>query len=279
MSNHVSSLVYKRVIGSSIRKAVLAYMADKASDDGSGVWASKATIAAELECSPTSVKKCIREFCEEGLCAEVGKRKFSNGFTYVYDLHLDAIEALPTISSNKGVISDGVTGRPRHQATPTGSLGDPQGGHQATPNHPKTQENPNVSAEPPHTEDELDNLFEDFWNAHPRRVRRDETKTAFLQAVADGVDPQAIINGARRYANEQHGNAKQFLCMSINWIEQKRWEDQPEHGEVDRDKLRETLTDSILSHVPAVREAGKRSWQKYFPGESFPEKPQDGEAA
>lgn len=78
-----------------LRKAVLAYMADRASDNGCGVWASKMTIAGEIECSKQAVIKTIKAFILEGVISEVGKRKTQGGYTVIYDLNLDVIKALP----------------------------------------------------------------------------------------------------------------------------------------------------------------------------------------
>ena len=45
MSNLVSNLIQTKKVGSLTKKAILMYMADKASDDGSGIWVSKANMA------------------------------------------------------------------------------------------------------------------------------------------------------------------------------------------------------------------------------------------
>jgi hypothetical protein len=60
VSNHVSSEVCKRLLGSATRKALLALMADKASDYGTGIWASKQTMADELEVSKQTVITTIK---------------------------------------------------------------------------------------------------------------------------------------------------------------------------------------------------------------------------
>ena len=97
MSNLVSVLVYHRKFGSAPLKAVAAYMADKASDNGAGVFCSKGTIAAETELSRSTVYKALDELVARGLISEVGQRPCKNGFTVVYDMNLSAIFALPEI--------------------------------------------------------------------------------------------------------------------------------------------------------------------------------------
>ena len=40
MSKHVAALVYRKRIGAMVKQAVMAYCAERANDDGSGIWAS-----------------------------------------------------------------------------------------------------------------------------------------------------------------------------------------------------------------------------------------------
>lgn len=95
MSRSVATLVYSRQVGSMARKAVLAYMADRANDDGSGVWAAKQRIADEIECSKQTVITTVKALVADGLISETGRRPNSNGYTVEYCLNLDAIARLP----------------------------------------------------------------------------------------------------------------------------------------------------------------------------------------
>lgn len=95
MSRDVAALVYSRQVGSMARKAILAYFAERANDDGSGIWSSKQRIADEIECSKQTVITTIKGLIADGLVAEAGHRKTSNGYTVVYDIILPAVLALP----------------------------------------------------------------------------------------------------------------------------------------------------------------------------------------
>jgi biotin operon repressor len=95
MSRSLATLVYSKTVGSMARKAVLAYMADRANDDGTGVWAAKQRIADEVECSKQTVITTIAGLIEDGLLIEVGHRKMSNGYTVDYSIIVDAVAALP----------------------------------------------------------------------------------------------------------------------------------------------------------------------------------------
>jgi len=112
MSNHLISLAYKVQVGSLLRKSVLVLLADKASDDGSGIWASKQTIADELCCSKQAVIKTMQEFQDEGLLVEMGRKKHRNGYTITYALKIASLEALPRVKRWADNPSTVLTGQP-----------------------------------------------------------------------------------------------------------------------------------------------------------------------
>lgn len=97
MSNHLTSMVYKRDLGSIARKAVMVLLADKASDDGSGIWASKQRMADELCASKQTVLNTLKSLAADGLIAEVGKRKCANGYTVEYAINTEKLDAVPLV--------------------------------------------------------------------------------------------------------------------------------------------------------------------------------------
>lgn len=99
MSNKVSVLVYSRKIGSPVRKAVLVYFAERASDNGEGIWASKSTIADAIECGRSTVIRTINDFVSEGILRQVGTRKCRTGETVEYAMMLPVIASLPKVKS------------------------------------------------------------------------------------------------------------------------------------------------------------------------------------
>jgi DnaA N-terminal domain len=98
MSWELVSEAYKHTLGTTLRKALIVFLADKASDDGSGIFTSKPTMAATLDAGITSIKRTLAEFKEEGLITEIGTRKCPNGYTIEYRLNVEALEALPLTS-------------------------------------------------------------------------------------------------------------------------------------------------------------------------------------
>lgn len=91
MSNVITGQVRRRKVGSPTRKAVLMFMADCASDDGSGIWTSKSNMAADLEMGRRTVQNSIDDLAADGLISVAGHRKCKNGFTVEYRINLDAV--------------------------------------------------------------------------------------------------------------------------------------------------------------------------------------------
>ncbi len=157
MSKHIVSLVYRKTVGSMARKAILNYCADRANDDGSGIWASKTRIALEVECSKRTVIDTIKGLCADGLMREAGKRKVGHGYVVVYAINVRAVSALPNAVPDEEIfappeVEDGedFTGadlHPCNQFTPRGETGSPQEVKPLHPNLPLTVLKPSLSEE------------------------------------------------------------------------------------------------------------------------------------
>ena len=73
-----------------------------------------------------------------------------------------------------------------------------------------------------------DALFEDFWNAYPRKIAKKEAMKKFTKAVKDGADPNTIIAGAKTYATSVVGKEQKYVAHPTTWLNQGRWEDEAE---------------------------------------------------
>lgn len=236
MSNVVSALVQKRKVGSPTRKAILMFMASCASDDGTGVWSSKATMARDLEMGKRTVQVSIDDLVSQGLISEVGTRSCAHGFTVEYRMNLDAICALePTnpngVRKDKSGRSDIVSDRPKQTGAgdapvqdvhPTGAGDAPQDVQDVHPNLTGTVQEPMCAADAAH---HTNLAFQEFWKAYPRPRDRNQTEQAFTSAIASGADPSGIISAAKAYAKEQAGNGRTFMAYSDTWLVKRRWED------------------------------------------------------
>jgi hypothetical protein len=132
MSNHLISQAYRRDLRTVMRKAVMVLFADKASDDGSGIYASKQTMADELCCSKQSVIDTIKGLLSDGLVREVGQRRNSNGFTVEYGIQVDALRALPLVACHAKHRSAKLTGQPAGPVNDIDPTSQPAGPDQST---------------------------------------------------------------------------------------------------------------------------------------------------
>lgn len=132
MSNHLTSEVDKRQVGSMARTAVMRIMADKASDDGSGIWASKQRMAEELGTTRQTVITTIKNLIDDGLISEFGQRPCENGYTVEYMINVQALRALPLVPSHEKSQQEEVT---RQAALPVKQL---YGTRQASLPHPSS---------------------------------------------------------------------------------------------------------------------------------------------
>ena len=74
MSWKVANLCDERKFGSPVRKQIIMFLADKASDDGSGIWCSKGTVHRHTELGESTVKRTIGNFLDEPFRSLLGNR-------------------------------------------------------------------------------------------------------------------------------------------------------------------------------------------------------------
>ncbi|MDE5461151.1 helix-turn-helix domain-containing protein [Bradyrhizobium sp. CSS354] len=68
--------------------------------------------------------------------------------------------------------------------------------------------------------------FPEFWLAYPKRVAKAQAEKAFAAAIRRGADPAALIDGAKRYANERARQDPKFTKHPATWINAECWLDQ-----------------------------------------------------
>lgn len=253
MSNEVTTIAQKRVVGSATRKTVLMYLADRASDDGSGIWTSKAHIAADTELSKRSVQNVMNQFEEEGLLVKVGTKACTNGFTYEYRLDMPLVLSLPSTREDqlRGAGDSPVRGVKEihgvHHVHPTGAGDSPHGVHHVHPNHPLTTHEPPktranapdlFSADSPQPAericpDAIELGFQEFWNeiwpTHKRKVGKIDCQKIYRTACegkhpkAAKVGPDTLNRAARAYIASLRGDMT-YLKGPKPWLNQPGWE-------------------------------------------------------
>lgn len=80
-----------------------------------------------------------------------------------------------------------------------------------------TQEDPTTRAEV---------LFDAFWQAYPRRTAKADARKAWAKACTK-ADPDAIVEGARRYAADPNLPPAEYVPHPATWLNGERWADGP----------------------------------------------------
>src|SRR6056297_2705219 len=253
MSWRVANACAERKFGSATRKQIIMFFADKASDDGSGIWCSKGTIQRHTELGETTVKRIISEFLREGILVETGRRPCRNGYTVVYRIMIDRIRTLESIGEPD--LDTGSTMDPVQPGPGTGSTVDGVRGPQRTPNHPKTIHKPPTrtreaaeEAENPETEKILAAYPED-------RIRnRRTTRRLITEALKGGAAADDLLQAVKTYANESEGYTRSKVCFSDNWFKMRRWETRLAQIQADRGKAEEAEAKGRANLVGWIRD-------------------------
>lgn len=245
MSRHVAALVYSKKIGSMARKSILAYCAERANDDGSGMWASKLRIAKEVECSKQTVIDTFKAFVLEGVLLEVGKRKTTNGFVFEYDLSIhiikgmeDAVEDKYSVGKMRGPDLDG-----SNELTPRGQATGPQEVKPLDPNRPLTVPEPSIgddlfgsgaseqspcSANVDLIKDGFDKFWAMIWPVHFRKSGKTDCFKVYRSACdgdhpkSEKISPEALNDATRHYIASVKD--MQYLSGPLPWLRKPGWE-------------------------------------------------------
>jgi hypothetical protein len=264
MSWRIANECAERRFGSAARKQIIMFLADKASDDGSGIWCSKGTIQRYTELSESTVKRTIIDFLREGILIETGRRQCKNGYTVIYRIVLERVAALePTAEPDIGT---GVTVNPVQPEPGTGSTVNGVRGSRWTPNHPKTIHKPPTRRR--EAAEEVEDLeSEKILAAYPEdRIRDRRTSLRLIAAAVKArVKPDDLLQAVKAYAKENEGYTRSKVCFSDNWFKMRRWENGLAQIQADREKAREaeakgraSLTEWIHERHPLCRHITNR---------------------
>jgi hypothetical protein len=221
MSWKIANLCAYRIFGSAARKQIIMFLADKASDDGSGIWCSKGTIQRHTELGESTVKRTITDFLREGILVETGRRPCKNGFTVIYRIVLARVMALDSAAEpDEGT---GPTVNPVQPDPGRGSTMDGVRGPGWTPNHPETIHKPPSRRRADAAADER---VEGIWAAYPKDRQRGKAASlaCIAEALAEGIDACDLLRAVQSYAAESAGFTRSKVCFSDNWFAARRWQ-------------------------------------------------------
>lgn len=237
MSWKIANLCADRIFGSAARKQIIMFLADKASDDGSGIWCSKGTIQRHTELGESTVKRTITDLLREGILVETGRRPCKNGFTVIYRIVLDRVMALEsTAELDEGT---GSTVNPVQPDPCRGATVDGVRGSGWTPNHPETIHKPPTRKR---VEAATDERVERIWAAYPKDRQRGKTASiaTIADVLAEGVDEGDLLLAVQAYATESAGFTRSKVCFADNWFQSRRWQAFIEQIDAER-KAAETI--------------------------------------
>lgn len=81
-------------------------------------------------------------------------------------------------------------------------------------------------------------LFGEFWLAYPKSRNKDATIAAWRAALDNGATPHQIIAAALAYAREKQGEDFRYVKYSVNWLRERRYEDDYAPEPASRPRLR-----------------------------------------
>jgi hypothetical protein len=73
-----------------------------------------------------------------------------------------------------------------------------------------------------------DPAFAAFYGVYPKHVGRKAAEAAWVKALKGGADPDTVIAGAQRYAEERFGQEPRYTKAPATWLNQGCWEDDPQ---------------------------------------------------
>ena len=221
MSWLVAKECAERKFRSAPRKQIIMFLADKASDDGSGIWCSKGTIQRHTELGASTVKRTIKEFLDEGILIETGqKKRCKNGYTIFYRIILAKVMLLEL--TREPDLETGVTVDPVQTEPGTQPMVDLVPGPRRAPNNPKTIPKP-----PPRKREDADGLeAEKVLAAYPSDRLRDKQAclSQIEEAVSDGIAAEEVLLAVQADATESAGFTRSRVCFSDNWFQTRRWQ-------------------------------------------------------
>ncbi|KIC12877.1 hypothetical protein RA19_00275 [Leisingera sp. ANG-M1] len=270
MSNHVTSLLRRKRLGVGFSaKSIILLMGDLASDDGSGIWASKPTMAKELETSDRTVQRNIHALIEAGLVSEVGKRKHKNGETIEYRIEVEAVEMCPDCKDApptqrhrytqdvereaQDIAPDRVSPLTERHPTPDRVSGVPP--TECHPNQKKPNRTYCAADASHHGEFDFGSFFDRVWRACPNKDHWAATEEAVKALIDAGEQPGDVLAATEAYRKRVAGYDPQRIKLSQNFFAGDFWRAHVPAAEkrADPQKVLEARAADIRARKPWAR--------------------------
>lgn len=74
----------------------------------------------------------------------------------------------------------------------------------------------------------MDNTFEQFWDAYPRKQGKGKAREKFAEAIRKTtLDVMLTAIAWQRFAPQWTKDGGQYIPLPATWLHQERWDDQP----------------------------------------------------
>lgn len=197
------------------QKFILVALADMA-DEELSCYPGQATLARMTGASVRTVGRALADLEEQGLLSREQRRR-KDGFRSSdrFVLHIDRS---PAHTSQSQVTEGHMTeGHPTLATTSYDSVSNltRQSGRALTTRR---------------TTREQSDAFEAFWSLYPRHVAKDAARKKF-EVVTRRTAPAVVMAGLRRWLSSADLSDPKFIPHPATWLNQGRWEDEPEQAE------------------------------------------------
>lgn len=207
-------------------RMVLFVLAEAANTDTDECWPSTATIARRAGLRQDRyVVKAVASLAERGLvevdpngCPDQRIRADRRPNLY----RMLGPMAVAHGGARRAGSSDDTGGRDAHDG---GARRAATGGRDALPDpHVEPEQEP--EGQPTRVEGALAAGFDAFWTVYPRKTAKGTARTVWPRAVKTAGGMEAIIAGARRYADDPNRDPA-YTAHASTWLNGERWNDEP----------------------------------------------------
>lgn len=223
---------------------VLMGLANHARDDGTGAYASQATLAAYARKSDRAVRNDIKELLTLGLIVVSPNQNAAAHIPadvrpVVYDLqvHLKTDTPGSPLPDGSGSPLPDDARKPTSARKPTTGSPVPDA-RKPTSDKPSTNQDQKKTSSSSSSSDSKQKpksppaehpRFAEFWSAYPLKVGKAKGREAFTNAVdVIGADPDTLIAAAVRYGRHlvRCQVERRYKLHPATWLNGERWEDQ-----------------------------------------------------
>ncbi|MGY1946683.1 helix-turn-helix domain-containing protein [Nocardia asiatica] len=255
----VNWVLYHSDVDDYVEFRVLMLLANRADPDGTGAWPTQEELSTAVRRSDRTIRRALKSLREAGHIRFGDQKRVpgtANHRPRAYDIIMSGGAVSEPPADESGWTTDVQTERTqdvhpkdsgRTPVVQTGWTSDVQVGRTSgdhitilstthlseTTQQRDARQSPLLAIVPNPVEavDEAD-PFDRFWDEFPKHAKRDEARAEWDNAIAQGTDPETIIEGARRFAADPETQRlmnspqeRRFVPFARTWLKDRAWKD------------------------------------------------------